>query len=198
MSAFDKIAKKAEEKTKKSSIPTVAVPKNIAKNIDEFVAVKATIASSKTELLTLETGIIAHLQELQDKMAFEGDFEGSLRAQGLKEEAIITYVTSDRFTAPQDEASLAELKRLLGKTYDDLFEIKRVVTMKKEALENEAILNKIASLCEKSGMLLNEAFEVGDKVVAKKGLNEKQYLSIPKDKLPIFRTLVRQYKASLK
>jgi hypothetical protein len=197
MSAFDKIAKKAEEKTKKSSIPTVAVPKNIAKNIDEFVAVKATIASSKTELLTLETGIIAHLQELQDKMAFEGDFEGSLRAQGLKEEAI-TYVTSDRFTAPQDEASLAELKRLLGKTYDDLFEIKRVTTMKKEALENEALLNKIASLCEKSGMLLNEAFEVGDKVVAKKGLNEKQYLSIPKDKLPIFRTLVRQYKASLK
>jgi hypothetical protein len=70
--------------------------------------------------------------------------------------------------------------------------------MKKEALKNEDLLNKIVAVCEKSGMALNEAFEVGDKVVAKKDLNQKQYSVIPKDKLPIFRTLVKQNKAALK
>ena len=174
------------------------VSKVVAKSIDDFVAIKAQIVSATADLANLEIGIIAHLQELQDKMAYEGDFEGSLRAEGLIKEIIITYVTSDKFTVPQDEASLAELKRLLGKTYDDLFEIKRVVTMKKEALKNEDLLNKIVAVCEKSGMALNEAFEVGDKVVAKKGLNQKQYSVIPKDKLPIFRTLVKQNKAALK
>ena len=198
MSAFDKIAKSAPSAPgKKSSVIAAVVPKSVAKSIDEFVTIKSSIKSEEADLKVLETQIIECLREQQDKLAYTGQFTKSLLANGLTKTARVTYVTSDRFSIPQDEASLAEIKRIVGTAYDNMFETKRVITMKKDALENETLLMKIATACEKAGMPLVEAFDVCDKVIAKSGLDEKQY-SLPKDKLSIFRTLVKQNKPALK
>lgn len=204
---FDGLAKKSDSPgKKKSDVVAAVVPKKIAKNIDEFVAIKATVKSGEADLKVLETEIIECLREQQDTLAYAGQFTKSLAANGLTETvaangltetARITYVTSDRFSVPQDEASLTELKKITGPAFDNMFETKRVITMKKDALENETLLMKIATACEKAGMPLVEAFDVCDKVIAKSGLDEKQY-SLPKDKLSIFRTLVKQNKPALK
>ena len=195
---FDGLAKKSDSPgKKKSDVVAAVVPKKIAKNIDEFVAIKATVKSGEADLKVLETEIIECLREQQDTLAYAGQFTKSLAANGLTETARITYVTSDRFSVPQDEASLTELKKITGPAFDNMFETKRVITMKKDALENETLLMKIAAACEKAGMPLVEAFDVCDKVIAKSGLDEKQY-SLPKDKLSIFRTLVEQNKPALK
>ena len=198
MSAFDKIAKSAPSAPgKKSSVIAAVVPKSVAKSIDEYVTIKTSIKSEEADLKVLETQIIECLREQQDKLAYSGQFTKSLLAEGLTQTARVTYVTSDRFTIPQDEASLAEIKRIVGAAYDNMFETKRVISMNKDALENEILLNKIAAACEKAGMPLAEAFTVSDKVVAKSGLDEKQY-GLPQDKLTILRTLVKQFKPALK
>ena len=81
--------------------------------------------------------------------------------------------------------------------YDDLFETKRNISIKKEVLDNDTLVNKIATACEKAGLSIGEIFDVGDKVVAKSGLDKKQY-DLPKSKLEVFRTLVKQNKPALK
>ena len=195
---FDGLAKKSDSPgKKKSDVVAAIVPKKIAKDIDEFVAIKATVKSGEADLKVLETSIIECLREQQDAMAYAGQFTKSLAANGLTETVRITYVTSDKFSVPQDEASLAELKRLTGKEYDNMFETKRIIKVSEKALTNEVLLTKIAGVCEKAGIPLSEVFEVGDKVIAKDSLDEKQY-TLSKDKLAIFRTLVKQNKPALK
>ena len=142
MSAFDKIAKSAPSAPgKKSSVIAAVVPKNVAKSIDEYVTIKTSIKSEEADLKVLETQIIECLREQQDKLAYSGQFTKSLLAEGLTQTARVTYVTSDRFTIPQDEASLAEIKRIVGAAYDNMFETKRVISMNKDALENEILLD---------------------------------------------------------
>ncbi len=197
MSAFDKIAKKSETpSSKKTSVVAAVVTKTIAKAVDEFVIINTTIKSAEADKKVLETQIIDYLRQQQDKLAYAGQFTKSMSAAGLDEKSRVTFVTTDRFTIPQDDASLTEIKRVTGAAYEDMFETKRTITMK-EVLENETLLNKIAAVCAKAGMVLSEVFEVGDKVVAKSGLDEKQY-NLSSEKLDIFRTLVKQYKPALK
>jgi hypothetical protein len=198
MSAFDKIAKKSETpSSKKTSVVAAVVTKTIAKAVDEFVIINTTIKSAEADKKVLETQIIDYLRQQQDKLAYAGQFTKSMSAAGLDEKSRVTFVTTDRFTIPQDDTSLIEIKRVTGAAYEDMFETKRSITMKKEVLENETLLNKIAAVCDKAGMALSEVFEVGDKVVARSGLDEKQY-NLSSEKLDIFRTLVKQYKPALK
>jgi hypothetical protein len=103
----------------------------------------------------------------------------------------------DKFSVPQDEESVEAIKKLLNGKFNDLFETTRFISMKKEAVANEDILNKIAKACEKAGLSIGEIFDVGDKIVAKDDLDRKQY-DLPKTKLEVFRTLVRQAKPALK
>ena len=195
---FDTLAKKSDSPgKKKSDVVAAVVPKAVAKAIDEFVNIKVMVKSGEADLKVLETSIIECLREQQDALAYAGQFTKSLAANGLTETARITFVTSDKFSVPQDEESLAELKRLTGKDFDNMFETKRVIKVSEKALTNETLLTKIAGVCEKAGIPLSEVFEVGDKVIAKEGLDEKQY-KLAKEKLPIFRTLVKQNKPALK
>lgn len=131
----------------------------------------------------------------QDSLAYKGTFTKSMSVAGVNSE--VTYVTSDRFSVPQDEEVLKELKKLVGAKFDDLFETKRNIAIKAEVISNEVLLNKIAKACESAGLSIAEIFDVGDKVVGKDGLDEKQYQLTP-EKLEVFRSLVRQNKPALK
>jgi hypothetical protein len=143
----------------------------------------------------LETTIIEHVRPQQDELAYCGSFTKSLTVAGKT--ASVTYVTSDRFSVPQDEAAQSEIKKVTGKKYDDFFEVKRTISMKDTALKDETTLNKVAAACEKAGLNLADIFDVGDKVLAKEDLDRKQY-ELTAKQLQTFRSLVRQSKPALK
>jgi hypothetical protein len=196
MSAFDTIAKPVAAKDSKSTTKIAAdLTSDIKFKVDTFVNNKAELKRISAEQAEIETAIIEHVRPQQDKLAYDGTFTKSLQLQGVSNS--VTFVTMDKFSVPQDEEAVAAIRKLLNGKFNDLFETKRFISMKKEAVENETILNKVAKACEKAGLSLGEIFEVGDKIVAKDDLDRKQY-DLPKTKLAEFRTLVRQAKPALK
>jgi hypothetical protein len=195
--AFDKIAKTTDTAPKSSGKVKIAAQVNteISNKVDAFVANKAELARLEAENKDLESTIIGHVRPQQDDLGFNGSFTKSLVVAGKN--SSVTYVTSDRFSVPQDEAAVAEIKNVTGKLFGDMFESKRTISMKDTAAKNEEVLNKVAAACERAGLDIGDIFDVGDKLVAKDALDEKQY-QLKKDKLDQFRALVRQSKPALK
>lgn len=196
MNAFDKLAQPGVAKDSKTTTKIAAsLTPDIKFKVDTFVTNKAEMKRLEAEQKDIETVIIEHVRPQQDKLAYGGTFTKSLQLQGVSN--IVNFVTMDKFTVPQDEEAIEAIKTLLNGKFDDLFETTRFISMKKEAVADEKVLNKIAKACEKAGLSLGEIFDVGDKIVAKDDLDRKQYDLKPKQ-LEEFRTLVRQAKPALK
>ena len=195
MNAFDKIATPAKpKKGKKSTKIAAEVNDEIKIAVDEVIRLKAKIKSLAQTLEDNETLVIDHVRPQQDEHARNGNFSKSFEVEG--EKGSLVYTTSDKFSMPTDEDTLAELKKLVGpKKYDEIVEIVRVVSIKSEVLKDDKLVNKIVGVLAKAG--IDNIFDVVDKPVAVSGLDVKQY-ELPEDKLEIFRTLVKQAKASLK
>ena len=196
MNAFDKIAKKSDStSTKKTTVKIAAeVTDEVRNAVDIFISHKAELKRLEAEMAEKEELIISHVRPQQDKLAKTGSFTKSLTVAG--ESGSVLYSTSDRFSLPKDDASQTELKKVCGPLFDEMFEVTRTISVKTEALKDETILNKIAKACEKAGLSIADIFDVGDKLIAKDGLDEKQYKL--GDKLEVFRTLARQNKPALK
>jgi hypothetical protein len=195
MSAFDKISTKTTTAKSKSTKPTAEVNPATAVQVDQYVANKGELARLEAEQLDLATAIVAVVQPQQDKLALTGNFTKSLDVPGMSSKVV--YVTSDRFSVPQDDETLAEIRKLVGKKYDEFFETKATISLKANVTKDEKLLNKIASACEKAGLDIGTIFDKVDKVVAKDDLDLHQY-DLPTEKLPIFRALVKQSKPALK
>ena len=197
MSAFDKIAKGGSELPKAASKSKAAATVNeeISNKVDLFVANKAELKRIEADMKDIESAIIEHVRPQQDEMAYCGSFTKSLTVAGKV--SSVLYSTSDRFSVPQDDDAQAGIKKLVGKKFDDMFEVKRSIAMKESALKDESTLNKIAAACEKAGLNIGDLFDVADKIIAKDSLDEKQYLLKPAQ-LAEFRSLVRQSKPALK
>jgi len=193
---FAAIAKPSAPVSKtKSSKPTAEVTNEIRNAVDLLIAHKAEIKRLEAESTESEALIIDHVRPQQDDLAREGKFTKSLEVPGNT--GALTYVTSDRFSVPNETDAIDSLKRLLGATFEDWFETKRTITLKKEAAEDQDFIQKLLKACEAAGMTIGDAFDVTDKLIAKPDLDQKQYGLSMKD-LGIFRTLVRQSKPALK
>jgi len=195
--AFGAIAKPATTGSKTATKKiTAAVTPKIKVLVDEFVANKAQIKALEARQAEAESAIIEHVRPQQDTEAFAGNFSKSFLVAGVTSE--VTYNTSDRFSVSQEEETLKELKKLIGeKKYGDFFEVKPTIALKDNVVKDDAMLNKIAAACEKAGLPIADIFNMTSKVVAKDALDEKQY-TLPPEKLPFFRALVKQNKPALK
>jgi hypothetical protein len=196
MNAFDKIKKSTSETKTSSKKITATVTDTIKAVVDAFVSHKAAIKALEAKLEDAEAVIIEHVRAQQDANAYKGDYCKSYLVSGTNCE--ITYTTTDRFSVPQKEEILKAIKKLIGdKKYVEFFKVKQSINLKDSVIKDEIILNKVAAACEKNGLPIAEIFDVGEKIVACDNLDEKQY-TIPVEKLSLFRSLVRQYKAFLK
>ena len=194
--AFDKIAKKSDGTKSKTSTKIAATVNDEVKNaVDLVITHKAEIARLTAEQAEKELVIIEHVRPQQDENGFKGIFSKSFTVEGNNGE--LTYTTSDKWSVPQDEAVHTEIKKVTGKLFDNMFETKRSITMTDSALKDETMLNKIAKACEKAGLPIGELFEVTDKLITKKGLDENVY-QLPPEKLEILRTLIKQNKPGLR
>ena len=196
-SAFGKIAKTAVAKPKKTDKVVASVSTAAQENIDKFVANKATIARLTGENKDLESVVIEEVFEQQKTMAMDsGEYVKTFSVPGKT--ATVTYVTTDRFSVPQEPEVLDEVKKLIGaQKFNAFFTTRQTIALKESVVANEDVLNKIAAICEKAGLPIEEIFDVTEKTFACNGLDEKQF-QIPVEKLPEFRALVKQTKASLR
>jgi hypothetical protein len=197
MNAFTKkiVAKKTDSSTK-SAKGIADVSEEIKTKVDQYVDNKASIKQLEAEQAGLEVAIIDHVRPQQDEMAYCGSFTKSMTVAGNT--AMLTYVTMDKFTVPQDEETLKALRDLVGRDkYNEMFETKEVYSIKPEIAKDDKKMNALATVCEKAGIDIVQYFDRSEKVIAKADLDRKQY-ELKSDKLEIFRTHVRQAKPSLK
>jgi len=194
---FDAIAKPSAP-TKGPKAPKVAatVTDPVRKAVDQVIELKAEESRVEAERKQAEDVIRTHVGPQQDELGFAGNFTGTLSVAGNKGEVL--YIASDRFSVPKESEAQEELKKLLGDKFDECFESRRTITLKKEAMENQDLINKIVKALDKGGFTLADAFDVTDALAAKPGLLEKQYKILTAQKLAQMRTIVRQYNPGIK
>jgi len=194
---FAAIAKPAAPvATKKSTKPTANVTDEIKASVDLFITHKAEVKRLEAEMANHETAIIEHVRPQQDDNARSGTFSKSYEVPGNS--GALTYVTSDRFSVTKDAPAVEQLKKLLGNArFEEWFETRRTITLKKEMQENQVFIQKLVKAVADAGMNLGDAFDVVDTLAAKPDLDQKQY-SLKPAQLDEFRTLVRQNKPALK
>jgi hypothetical protein len=195
MNAFDKIAQKAPASPSKKSTKIAAVVDDAIKvAVDRVIQIKGQIKLLEQEQGDKETLIIDAVRPQQDAAAREGNYSKSFDVPGNDGALVLT--TADSFSVPKDAATLEAVKKTIGqKKYDEFIKNKRVVAVKPTVVADDKLVDKIMAVLDKAG--IENIFEVTDTPVACEDLDRKQY-DLTQDKLDIFRTLVRQKKASLK
>jgi hypothetical protein len=194
---FAKLAVTTKPKSVKKDRVTAKLSEETRKLVDEFVRNKAKITELISQNEGVEATILAEVQAQQFEMALDGGvFVKSMQVPGVETEQ--TYVTTDKWSVPQEEETLTAIEELIGKQrYNQFFTQQDTISFKKEIVTNNDQLRKIAEACEKAGMPIAEIFDVATKTVAVKGLDEKQF-ELGAEILPQFRGMVRQVKASLR
>lgn len=193
---FDTIASKDKPASKKTNKIAAEVTDDIKKVVDQIINEKAEIDTLKASLATHEEALINHVYPQQKKAAREGKYSKSFLVEGKK--GNLTYTTSDAFSIAKEEAVHNSLKQLLGADkFAELFEYKRTITLKEAVQSDAAFIQKLGKAVAAAGMTLGDAFEVTDILVAKDGLDVKQF-QLPDEKLDVLRTLAKQKKAALK
>ena len=193
---FGKIAKKngTASKSAANKIAAAVTPK-IKQTVDRVINLKAQIKQLEADESQAEQTIIDHVMPQQELQARQGNFSKSFFVEGAS--TSLTYTTTDKFSIPKDEDVHEEIKKLLGPKFEEFFEYKRTVALNPKVQENTPLVNKIIKACETAGVSMAEAFDVTDVLVSKKDLDKRQY-ELDANTLAIFKSMVKQYKPSLK
>jgi len=194
--AFDALAKTAPT-SKSSTKPIVEVSDSIRKAVDAYLKAKAAEAKAKAEKEQSGEAIIDHVRKQQDKDAYAGKFSKSYEVPGTGDNKT-TFVASDKFSVAQEAEVHDGIKDIVGDNYPLVVTKVRTITLNEKMQQNEEFINKLVKLLADSELSLADAFEVTDKWVVVKGMDEAQYNLVPNTKLDEFRTLVKQAKPSLK
>ena len=135
MNAFAKIAKTAAPKSKKTDKVVAEVSDLAKENIDKFVANKATIAQLTSENKSLESVVIEEVFDQQRTMAVDsGEYVKTFSVPGKTK--TVTYITTDKFSVPQDAEILEEVKKLIGaQKFNAFFVTRQTISLKEKVVE---------------------------------------------------------------
>ena len=199
MNAFDSIAQSAPPKaSKKSEKPVAVVNDEVREAVDTFLKTKASIKAAEHDLALAEEIIISHVRPQQDKNARSGNFSKSYAVPGTVDGVEVTYVTSDKFSVPNDKIVQDHIKDTVGeKRFAEMFTKVRTIALRSEVVEDSKAIDKIVAACTAAGIDLATTFNVVDVLKANKDLDLKQY-ELTEKQLNDFRTLVKQAKPALK
>lgn len=195
---FDAVATPVKATKGKTTKLVAVVDDEIRAAVERYISKKATLAAIKAEVEQLDTQIIEHVREQQDRLARQGNFSKSFEVHGVEEKSVITYTTSDKFSTPKEPEAQGQLKALLGEQrFNELFTQRRSISLKVAVQTDLKFLQKFAKALADAGIGLGETFDVVDVLEAKPDLDRNQYDLTPREH-EVFRTLVRQNKPALK
>lgn len=195
--AFDAFASGKKPASKKASNKIAAknVTGEIKTAVDLVINHKAKIKALKAEQDQAGTLIIEHVYPQQEVLARENNYCKSFTVEGNV--GTLTYTTIDKFSVPKENEVHEEIRKLLGKQFDTFFSMHRTVTFTEDAMQNKKLVNDMVAVAQKHGLEVPEVFTIVDELTAVKSMDEKQF-DLPKAKLAALRTLIKQYKATLK
>jgi len=180
-----------------SELPVASVTDRIRHDVENFISLKAEIKSMQATQKEMEERIRDCVRKQYIDLGFSGEFTKSIYVPGISENTKLTFVQSDRFSVPQDEETISEIKKVTGNKFNTFFKTEETIVIKSDVLKDEKKLDKIATACEKAGLDVGEIFEQSEKIVAQKNLDQKQF-QLTRKKFDTFSTLVRQSSAALK
>lgn len=197
VNAFDAFAKPAAPAKKSASKKIAAsnITPEVAKAVDAIIETKAKIKALKAEEEQAEITIVEHVFPQQESEARNGNYCKSFTVQG--NEGVVTYTTQDKFSVPKEEDIQEEIRSLLGKEFDKYFRMFRTVTFKDEAMQDAELVNDLVAVAKEHGYDVTDVFTIVDSLATVKDMDEKQF-ELPKAKLATLRTLIKQYKATIK
>lgn len=177
-----------EESAEKSVVPTEKVEQSISRDNDEYVALRAQIADLEARANVLESGIVIVSGRIYSERALSGNFAKSMNLDGETTPGVqVTY--SDKFsTIEADSEAESELRKAVGKRFDELFEEKREISLEKS--DDATIQLLLEKLGEEA---FAEIFKVKVRIAAKKGFDKIQF-ELP----PQVREIVKQASPSVK
>jgi len=195
--AFDAFASKKPAASKKASnkIAATDLTAEVKTAVDQVIAIKAKMKALKAEQEGHEITIIDHVFPQQEKHAREGNYSKSFTVKG--DDGTVTYTTQDKFSVPKDEAVHEEIEKLLGKAFNDYFRMFRTVKFTEDAMQDAKLVNALVAVAQEHGYDVPDVFQITDELATVKGMDEKQF-ELPKAKLAALRTLIKQYKATIK
>lgn len=178
---------------KKDKMETLSPPDEIKKKVDEIVKWKTEEKKAKAERETREFTVIEWAQGVQEKEAFEGNYQKSFRIPGVKE--LVTFVTADKFSAIKPE-DVEPLKEVLGPKFKELITQKTIVALKAEVLSDPALQAELMSLL--GGKEKFSKFFISETTfLTMDGFDQKRF-SLPKKIYEKVMEFVKQSKPSIK
>lgn len=177
---------------KKNGIPTIALPAEMKKSIDEIVAAKKAMKEAKAVLETREAEVISHVMPIYEKDAFDGNFHKSYYICG--EEETITFVTSDKFSAPTND-EIPELQEILKDKFEDSIKKEVEVKLRPEVFSNKQLQRSLLELIPKERF--SEFFISETRWEICEGFDQKRF-SFGRKIYDRLANIIKQAKASLK
>lgn len=188
-------AKPAAKKSASAKIAADMTPE-VQTAVDLVIKNKAAIKALKAELEQAELEIIEHVYPQQEKHARDGNYCKSFTVTGTNG-AVATVTTGDKWSVPKDTGVWDALKKLLAKQFDKFMHMVRTVSLTEKAMNDTKLINDFVAVAVEHGYEVTEAFTIVDQLACQKGMDETQF-TLPKAKLAEFRSLVKQYKATIK
>ena len=189
--ALAQTAKVAEPKAKKSNMPTLVAPPEVAKAVDAYQDAKTNMKQAEASMNASGETIMGFVRERQDADGFAGRYQGSYAVQGKKH--IVKVIYANKFTLnPEDEAQLAEI---LGESFPELVSKSFAVKLRPEVFESEELQDELMALVgERFGVF----FETTTNLNVAEGFAQAIYRVVAPEGLPALRTFARQYKPSIR
>jgi len=180
------------DKPKKNEMPVLnGLSDDMKSRIERYLEAKKEKKNAEADMKTEEPAIIEFARKAQDKNAFAGNYNGSYNIGGL-----VKFVTQDRFSCPQDEDVQKEVKKVLGKYYEEIIETEVSVSLKPEVFTNKKLKEELVKII---GSRFSEFFVTETKISVKEGFAQEQYkIAGSQKKLDDIRALLPQYKPSIR
>ncbi len=195
--AFDAFAgKSTAKKSSSKKIAATDLTKEVKEAVDMAINEKAQVKMHEALQKKAEVLIIDHVFPQQEKEARGNNYCKSFTVEG-NEGASLTYTTIDKFSVPKEDDVEEEIRKLLGKDFDRYFRTLRTVKVSEDAMQNEKLVNDLVAVAQEHGYEVPDVFTITDQLATIKGMDEKQF-NLPKAKLAALRTLIKQYRATVK
>jgi len=174
--------------------------KRIQNDVDQVVVWKKKEKEARAERETIEAELIDYVMPIQTKDGFDGEYHKSYYVEGIAEK--ITYVSSDRFSAPKDE-DIAELNELLGNKFADVIKQNVELKIRDAVFSNKALQKELMELMPKDvdgnvdKAVFAKFFEAQTKWEVVEGFDLKRF-SLPKKLFDKVSAILKQAKPSLR
>jgi hypothetical protein len=189
--ALAQTAKAPEPKVKKSKMPTLDTPAEVAQAVDDYQEAKTTAKMAEAAMNAAGEIIMEFVRQVQDQDGFAGRFSGSYAVMGHRHQAKVVY--ANKFSInPEDEG---ELTAILGEHFDSLIEKKFSVKLKDQVFTDPTLQ---AELMDLVGARFPDFFETTVNLGVCDNFNQLIYQVVEPEQMGQFRTFARQYKPSIR